>query len=171
MHELPQHRASLSRRPPGPRQIVAAAHGFAGVLHRNPRLGPEIEVATQLPAADLPSMNEQGFLFELDSSWAGSFDTCQPKRRSTSMTLPTYDAEASSELAATSVSRERCRTRATARTWSTAMVRSSSPPISHNTFRAPRCRKANFRLMTRPLPIAREWLRQIGHLPADAGEG
>lgn len=58
------------------------------------------EVAVQLPAADLPTMNEQGFLFELESTWTGSFDAVPREAPVYAMTPPAHDSASVGELAA-----------------------------------------------------------------------
>ncbi len=58
------------------------------------------EIASQLPAADLPTMNEQGFTFEIESSWAGNFDSVPTEAPVYELIVETYDAAGVEELAA-----------------------------------------------------------------------
>lgn len=55
---------------------LAVACGFAGTpvgfAQESTPISTESELSSQLPAADLPTMNEQSFVFELESSFTGS---------------------------------------------------------------------------------------------------
>lgn len=51
------------------------------------------ETASQLPAADLPTMNEQGHTFEVSSTFSGTFGDVPVEAPVYSMTAPTYTRE------------------------------------------------------------------------------
>lgn len=59
----------------------------------------ESEIASQLPAADLPTMNEQGFVFELNSTWNGSFDNVPTEAPVYLLDAPKYDQDGAKDLA------------------------------------------------------------------------
>ncbi len=54
--------------------LIATSTGQGAVAQDATPPPGDTEITTQLPAVDLPTMNEQGFVFELESSWNGSFD-------------------------------------------------------------------------------------------------
>ncbi len=134
--------------------------------------GGDTEISSQLPAADLPSMNEQGFLFELDSSWDGSFDSVPSEAPVYRMVMPTYDADSFGNLAGkfgiegdvqdlgggswelSSDSGSLYAADGFTQYISTASVPEGDLPSDEQA-----------------LAFAREWLRQTGTLPADAGPG
>ena len=58
------------------------------------------ETASQLPAADLPTMNEQGHSFEFSSTFNGSLTDVPTEAPVYSMVMPTYTAEQVQERAA-----------------------------------------------------------------------
>jgi len=57
------------------------------------------ETASQLPAADLPTMNEQGHSFEVSSTFTGSFADVPAEAPVYSMQAPTYSAVQVQEIA------------------------------------------------------------------------
>jgi hypothetical protein len=61
---------------------------------------PVSETASQLPAADLPSMNPQGFIFEVESTYSGMFSEIPDEAPVYQMTVPEIDAERAAEIAA-----------------------------------------------------------------------
>jgi hypothetical protein len=107
------------------------------------------EIAAQLPAADLPSMNEQGFLFELDSSWEGSFDSAGDLGiEGDVQDLGSGSWEVSSDQGSLYAAP------GFAQYISSAEIPEGELPSDEQA-----------------LAYAREWLRQTGTLPADAGTG
>ena len=58
------------------------------------------ETTVQLPPADLPTMNEQGFVFELDSGFTGSLDQAPTEAPIYAMTQSTFDAASVEAIAA-----------------------------------------------------------------------
>lgn len=61
--------------------------------------GSASETGNELPAADLPSMNEQGHRFELSSTFKGNFDGVPTEAPVYKMELPTYSAEQAADVA------------------------------------------------------------------------
>lgn len=132
----------------------------------------ESEISSQLPAADLPSMNEQGFVFEIESTWDGSFDSVPTEAPVYSMTMPTYDEESFTAFAENmGISGEV--SDLGDGSWETSGDEGSL-------YAAPGFAQfiSNAEIPEGELPndeqavaYAREWLRQTGTLPADAGDG
>ena len=84
--------------------------GFAALLGAGALLGQRAlaqdtgspsETGAELPAADLPSMNEQGHRFELSSTFEGSFDGVPTEAPVFKMELTSYSQEQFTELAET----------------------------------------------------------------------
>lgn len=82
--------------------------GFAALLGASALVGHRAfaqdtgsagETGTELPAADLPSMNEQGHRFELSSTFKGNFDGVPTEAAVYKMELPAYSAEQAKDLA------------------------------------------------------------------------
>lgn len=57
------------------------------------------ETTTQIPAADLPTMNQQGFVFELESTYDGAFTELPEEAPVYSMQFPETDAEQAKTVA------------------------------------------------------------------------
>lgn len=57
------------------------------------------ETASPLPAADLPSMNPQGFVFELESTYDGQFSTLPDEAPIYSMNFETVDEDQAKNIA------------------------------------------------------------------------
>ena len=57
------------------------------------------ELASQLPAADLPTMNEQGYVFEITSTFSGSLDSVPLTAPVFNMNALTYDATQAQQFA------------------------------------------------------------------------
>jgi hypothetical protein len=130
------------------------------------------EVAAQLPAADLPDMNEQGFLLDLESKWTGSFDDVPAEAPVIRMGVQQFDAESVATLA----SKLGIDGEVEDQGGGTFQVSSDSG----NLFVTPGLQQyvSTAEIPEGDLPddeeavaFAREWLRQTGLLPADAGDG
>lgn len=129
------------------------------------------ELAPQLPAADLPTMNEQGYVFEITSTLTASLDSLPQTASVFNMNALTYDATQAQQF---------------------ADQLGIGQPVTDNgggSFSA----SGNGRLFVSPglvqyisaatvedgalpgdtesIAFAREWLRQSNLLPADIGEG
>ncbi len=59
----------------------------------------ESELSSELPPADLPTMNEQGFVFELESTFTGSLETAPSEAPVYEMTLEQRDLASAQEIA------------------------------------------------------------------------
>ena len=129
------------------------------------------ETTIQLPPADLPTMNEQGFVFELSSGFTGSLDQAPAEAPVYAMTQTTYDVASAEAIAARlSIGGELSDqgggmftvegngtlfiTPGLVQYISTAAVPEGSLPEDDEA-----------------IAFAREWLRQTGLLPANIGQG
>jgi hypothetical protein len=132
----------------------------------------DTEIAAQLPPADLPSMNEQGFLFELDSSWEGSFDSVPTEAPVYRMVMPTYDAESFGALAQNFGIEGEAQDLGNG-TWEVASDSGSlyAAPGLAQFISSAEVSEGDLPGDDEALAYAREWLRQTGTLPADAGAG
>lgn len=144
---------------------------FAAAQDTTPPAG-DTEISSQLPAADLPSMNEQGFLFELDSTWDGSLDSVPTEAPVYRMTMPAYDAESFGNLAG-KLGIEGDVQDLGSGSWeitSDAGSLYTAPGFTQfiSTAEVP---EGELPSDEQALAYAREWLRQTGTLPADAGTG
>lgn len=84
------------------RRAFAAAFGASALLAQRgfaQETGSASETGTTLPAADLPSMNQQGHRFELSSTFNGNFDSVPTDAPVYRMELLTYSLEQVQELA------------------------------------------------------------------------
>ncbi|HYJ12762.1 MAG TPA: hypothetical protein VEW66_04180 [Thermomicrobiales bacterium] len=130
------------------------------------------EIATQLPPADLPSMNEQGFLFELDSSWEGSFDTVPTEAPVYRMVMPTYDADSFGAYASNLGIEGEVQDLGSG-SWEVTSDQGSlyAAPGFAQYISGAEVPEGELPTDDQALAYAREWLRQTGTLPADAGPG
>ncbi len=130
------------------------------------------EIATQLPAADLPTMNEQGYLFELESSWTGSFDAVPTEAPVYRMDVPAHDP-ASVEQMASRLGIEGDVTDQGSGTYeiigeSGTLYVTGGLEQYVSTAEIP---EGDLPADDQAIAFAREWLRQTQLLPADAGDG
>jgi len=165
------NRASMSRRALLGAAMVAAATASRGANAQESTPGAGSEVAPQLPAADLPTMNEQGFTFELESTWSGSFDGVPTEAPVYQLTLPTFDVAAVEELAAKfaidgEVQDQGNGTYMVDGNGSLFVTSELQQYVSNEA--AP---EGELPDDDQAVAFAREWLRQIELLPANAGDG
>ncbi len=137
-----------------------------------PEGGADSEIAAQLPPADLPTMNEQGFLFELESTWSGSFDQIPSEAPVYHMGVPTYDQAGVEEFA----SRLGIEGEVEDQGSGTFAVDGDAGSLFVTTGLQQYISSADIPEGELPsdeqaVAYAREWLRQTQLLPADAGEG
>lgn len=67
--------------------LIAIAIMNPSLAQESTPKSPESELSAQLPAADLPTMNEQGFVFELESTFTGSLASAPAEAPVYEMTL------------------------------------------------------------------------------------
>lgn len=130
------------------------------------------ETATQLPPADLPTMSQQGFVFELTSTFDGNFNEVVDEAPVYEMQFPTFDAES----AASSAEQFDVEGEIEEQGESTFTITGENGSI----YITPGLIQF---ISSEPVPegelptdeeaiaFAREWLRQVGMLPANVGEG
>lgn len=152
--------------------MAASSSQFAAAQGSTPEPPGDSEVTSQLPAADLPTMNEQGFLFELDSSWTGSFDSVPREAPVYQMIVPSHDAESVAQIASRlniegNVEDEGGGTFEVTGETGTFFVTGGLGQYS-STIEIP---EGDLPKDEQAVAFAREWLRQTQLLPADVGEG
>ncbi len=152
--------------------LTAASSPFAAAQDSTPPPPGESEIATQLPAADLPTMNEQGFLFELESTWNGSFDSVAREAPVYRMEVPSHDAASVQQIASRlgiegEVEDQGSGTFAVAGENGSLFVTGGLEQY----FSTATIPEGELPADEQAVAFAREWLRQIQLLPADAGDG
>lgn len=132
----------------------------------------DTEIASQLPSADLPSMNQQGYLFEMESSWTGSFDSVQTEAPVYRMDMPVYDSESFSEFAGRLGIEGEVQDQGDGN-WQVSNDAGTlfSAPGFSQFISSESIPEGDLPNDEQAIAFAREWLRQSGNLPADAGEG
>lgn len=129
------------------------------------------EIAPELPPADLPTMNEQSYTFELTSSFAGSLDGTPDEAPVFQMTVPTVDVDRARQIA-TQLGIEGEIAERGEGTYSAegngsvyfapGLIQYVSPTAAPDG-ELPSDEEA--------VAYGKEWLRQAGLLPADLGDG
>ena len=132
---------------------------------------PDSEIAPELPPADLPTMNEQSYTFELTSSFAGSLDGTPDEAPVFQMTVPTVDVDRARQIA-TQLGIEGEIAERGEGTYSAegngsvyfapGLIQYVSPTAAPDG-ELPSDEEA--------VAYGKEWLRQAGLLPADLGDG
>jgi hypothetical protein len=169
MHRPERNR--LTRRAALAAVLTASAFAHGTIAQESTPGGSESEIAPQLPAADLPTMNEQGFTFELESSWAGSFDSVPTEAPVYQLVVPAYDQAAVEELA----SRLGIDGEVQDQGGGTFMVEGNGSlfvtPGLQQYISIAEIPDGELPSDDEAIAYAREWLRQIQLLPANAGVG
>ena len=152
--------------------LTTATFGQAAAQESTPAPPGDSEITSQLPAADLPTMNEQGYLFELESSWTGSFETVPSEAPVYRLDVPAHDA-ASVEAIASRLGIEG--TVEDQGSGSFAIEGESGTyfvtgGLAQYLSRA-EIPEGDLPNDEQAVAFAREWLRQTELLPADAGDG
>jgi hypothetical protein len=167
----PLHRRPLSRR-----AAIVTATFAAGALARravaqDSTPGAESEIAPQLPAADLPTMNEQGFVFEVQSTWTGSFDNVPTEAPVYQMNVQGWDQAGVEALASKlgiegEVQDQGNGTFMVDGNGSLFVTADLQQYISYA-----EVPEGDLPSDDEAIAYAREWLRQVELLPANAGNG
>lgn len=134
--------------------------------------GSDTEIGEQLPAADLPSMNSQGHLFELSSTWEGSFDSVPTDAPVYKMELATYSQEQAQALTE-AIGVEGDLQDLGSGSFS-AQDRDGQLYVGQGRVQyisSAKVEDGDLQDDATAITTAREWLRQAGMLPADVGEG
>lgn len=153
--------------------LVAASTGQGAVAQdATPPAPGDSEITIQLPAVDLPTMNEQGFVFELESSWSGSFDLVPVEAPVFQLDARLFDQDDVAQLA------DRLGIEGEVEDQGGGTFAVSTE--NGNLFVTPGLEQyvSNAEIPEGEIPddeqavaYAREWLRQTQLLPADAGAG
>jgi len=152
--------------------VAAACSQFAAAQDTTPEPPGNSEVTTQLPAADLPNMNEQGYLFELESTWTGSFDSVAREAPVYQMNEPAHDPASVEQMASRlgiegEVADQGSGTYEVVGESGTLYVTGGLEQYV-STSEIP---EGDLPADEQAVAFAREWLRQTQLLPADAGAG
>lgn len=157
------------------RRGLAALIGAGALIKTNvfaQTTGSDTETGAELPAADLPSMNPQGHTFELSSTYDGNFDGVPNEAPVYNMELTVYSSEQVAELAeALGIDAE-----ATDLGGNTYSLQSRAGQLYVTQGRVQFISSAkeedgDLPADDKAIGTAREWLRQVGLLPGDVGDG
>lgn len=130
------------------------------------------ETGSALPAADLPTMNEQGHTFEMSSTFEGNYDSVPTEAPVYKMELLTYNADQVKDLA------ERLGVDGEVNdlggdTFSVesreAQMHVTQGRVQYMSFAA--AEEGELQSDDAAITTAREWLRERGLLPGDVGDG
>jgi len=152
--------------------MAASSSQVATAQDTTPEPPGDSEVTTQLPAAALPNMNEQGYLFELESSWTGSFDSVPREALVYQLNVPVHDLTSVEQMA----SRLGIDGEVEDQGSGTFQVEGESGTLFitgglEQYTSAAEIPEGDLPEDDQAVAFAREWLRQTQLLPADAGEG
>lgn len=130
------------------------------------------ETTTQLPAADLPSMNQQGFVFELESSYNGTFTPLPEESPVYEMKFPEVDADRAKTIADglgldSGIKEEGPGTFSTQGDQGTLFI----TPGMMQFISSGQAPEGDLPTDDEAVAFGREWLRQVNMLPANVGEG
>ncbi len=152
--------------------MAVAASITPATLAQDSTPGSDTEITTQLPSADLPSMNQQGFVYELESAWDGSFDQVPSEAPVYRMDVPTYDAESFGAFASRLDIEGEVSDQGNG-SWEVVGEGGSlySAPGFSQYISTAEIPEGDLPSDEQAVAYAREWLRQTGTLPADVGEG
>lgn len=133
---------------------------------------PLSETATQLPAADLPSMNPQGFVFEVESSYNGMFAELPDEAPVYPMQFPDVDADRAAKIAE-GLGLDGDVTEAGTGTFEVQAESGSLfiTPGMMQFISSADVPEGELPNDEEAVAFSREWLRQVGLLPSDVGEG
>lgn len=129
------------------------------------------ELATQLPGADLPTMNEQGYVFEIDSTFSGSLDTLPESAPVYAMNASTYDAAQAQQFADQLGIGQAITDNGGGSFSASGNGRLFVSPGLVQFISSVAVEEGGLPGDTESIAYAREWLRQTNLLPADIGEG
>ena len=151
--------------------LALAGSGRAFAQDSTPN-SDQSEIAPQLPAVDLPDMNEQGFLYNFESTWKGSFDSLPTEASVIRMDVDAYDKDRTAALAAKlgivgDVTDQGAGSFEVSSDTGNLFV---TPGLQQYVSTAKE-EDGDLPSDDQALAYAREWLRQTALLPADAGDG
>ena len=137
-----------------------------------PAAGGSSEVAAELPPADLPTMNQQGFVFELESTFSGALDRVPKEAPVYAMTYPTLDADQAKEIVAKlgvegDIEDQGGGTYSASGEGGDVFI---TPGLTQF-ISSQEIPEGDLPADDEAIAFAREWLRQVGMLPANVGDG
>ncbi len=151
--------------------LLIAMPAWVSAQGATPATPVDSERTAQLPPADLPTMNEQGFVFELESSFTGSSDQVPAEAPVYAMSQTTFDAASAGAIAARlSIDGElRDQGGGTFTGEGNGSLFIAPGLVQYISDAA--VPEGNLPDDGEAVAFAREWLRQTQMLPADVGEG
>lgn len=130
------------------------------------------ETTTQLPAADLPTMNQQGLVFELESTYDGAFTELPEEAPVYVMRFPDIDIERAKSMAENLGIEREVETDGNGTFQSEGEMGSLYITQGMMQFiSSQEVPEGELPSDEQAVAFAREWLRQVDLLPADVGEG
>lgn len=131
---------------------------------------PSSEIAAELPPVDLPTMNEQGYTFEIESTFTGSLDRTPVEAPVYEMSVATVEQERAQQIASQLGIEGEIEARgddiyAAEGNGSLYLAPGLVQYVSPNTVP-----EGELPTDEEAIAYAREWLRQSNLLPADIGE-
>jgi hypothetical protein len=143
-----------------------------GTPESTPAADTSSEIATQLPPVDLPTMNQQGLVFELESSFSGSLESVPAEAQVFAMEFPAPDADQAKATAEQlgidgDIEDQGGGTFAASGEGGNLFV---TPGLTQF-ISSQEIPEGDLPSDDEAIAFAREWLRQIGMLPANVGSG
>jgi hypothetical protein len=137
-----------------------------------PAVDTSSEIATQLPPVDLPTMNQQGLVFELESTFTGSLDSVPAEAKVYAMQFPELDADGAKSTAEKlgidgDVEDQGGGTFAASGDGGNLFV---TPGLTQF-ISSQEIPEGDLPSNDEAIAFAREWLRQVGMLPGNVGSG
>lgn len=152
--------------------VTAGTVWHNGALAQDSESSPEgSELADQLPPADLPTMNEQGFTFALESTYTGTFDGAPAEAQVYLMSLDTLGSDDVTNVADRLGIEGEVEDQGNG---SFAIEGNGSLYVSAGLMQyvsADQIPEGALPTDEEAIAFGREWLRQLQLLPADIGEG
>jgi len=151
--------------------VLATLSPSAVAQSGTPGAPGDSETTVQLPPADLPTMNEQGFVFELESEFTGSLDSVPAEARVYEVTQVTFDTASAQSIASRlaiegEVNDQGGGTFSAEGNGSLFLTPGLAQYIS-----AAEVPEGNLPTDDQAVAFSREWLRQLQFLPANIGQG
>lgn len=137
-----------------------------------PGSGPSSEIATELPPADLPTMNPSGYVFELESTFSGSLASVPVEAPVYAMAFPERTAEEAKAIAEKFGIDSDVEEQGTG----TFVANGESgklfvTPGLVQFISSQEIPEGDLPSDEQAIAFAREYLRQVGMLPANVGDG
>jgi hypothetical protein len=151
--------------------VIPASVATAQDPTAEPTTDGSSELASQLPPADLPTMNEQGYVFEITSTFTGSLESLPQSAPVYLMNAATYDATQAQQFADQLGIGQPVTDNGGGSFTATGNGRLFVSPGLVQFISSAAVEEGGLPGDTEAVAFAREWLRQTSLLPADIGEG